>query len=183
MRLLFDKLLSWSTTAFDTFALGAALAMGLKLLAPEASDPGFLQSAWMCIGIAAACWAVMVGVAAAHARLAPGAAQALQISDVRTAEREGQDGVYFCLDRPGGKEEFILSRGALEGLIDGDFPTRESMLLAFEIYRERIARTAAGLRVPAGTAPTLLTASAFFPLGMRDSRQAGVNGLAAPRFS
>lgn len=172
-----DKSLTWLATAFDAFAIGAAMAFGLLLFASEATSQHVLRSAWTCLGVAALCWTVMVGFAAHRPTLARPAQEdeTIQVSDVRTAEREGEDGVHFSIHRPDGRHEFILSRGALSGLIDSDFPNKESMLWAFEVYQARIARIALA-SVRAGTArtlgpvgPTLLTAREF------DAVTAGAN--------
>ena len=167
-----DKSLTWLTTAFDAFAIGAALAFGLLLFASETSSQHVLLSAWTCLGVAALCWAVMVGFAARRPRFFSWMAssaqprqasqgQCIQVCDVRTAEREGHDGVHFSIQGPQGRQEFILSRSALARLIDGDFPNKESMLWAFDIYQARIARTALASVRAGTTGPTVLTAREF----------------------
>jgi hypothetical protein len=161
-----EKSLTWLTTAFDAFAIGAALAFGLLLFASENTSQHVLRSAWTCLGVAALCWTAMVGFAAGREHLARRAAplrvgETVQVCEVRSAEREGHDGVHFCIHRAGGRHEFILARSALSRLVDGDFPTKESMLWAFDIYQARIARTALAC-VRAGTVgPTLLTSREF----------------------
>jgi hypothetical protein len=157
-----DKSLTWLTTAFDAFAMGAAMAFGLMLFASEASSQHVLRSAWTCLGVAVLCWTVMIAFATRRRpawlqwwRVAE--QEPLQVSEVRTAEREGQDGVHFCIHRHGGRHEFILARSALARLIDGEFPNKESMLWAFEIYQARIARAAAACLRDGTNGPTLLT--------------------------
>ena len=167
-----DKSLTWLTTTFDAFAIGAALTFGLLLFASETSSQHVLRSAWTCLGVAALCWAAMVGFAARRpqffARVPPSGGslgatqgQAFQVCNVRTAEREGQDGVHFSIQGPQGRQDFIVSRGALARLIDGDFPNKESMLWAFDIYQARIARTALASMRAGTTGPTLLSAREF----------------------
>jgi hypothetical protein len=182
--LMSEKLLTWLTAAFDAFAIGAVLALGLKMFASETEGPHIMQSAWMCIGIAALCWAVIVGLASRHGRPGRREDQPVVPIDVRTAEREGQDGVYFRIDRPDGRYAFVVSRSVLEGLVDSELPNKEAMLLAFEIYSERIARTAAAFILPGQTSPVLLTPSAFYSFAMHARRQpAASRGLRMPRFS
>ncbi|HSV52600.1 MAG TPA: hypothetical protein VLJ57_10805 [Burkholderiaceae bacterium] len=162
-----EKFLPWLTTAFDAFAVGAALAFGLLLFASDTASAHFMLGAWACIGVAALCWTALIRVAARGPGVADAfrantaAPEPLQVCDVRTADREGQDGVHFCINRSDGPHEFILSRSALEGLIGGGFPSKDSMLLAFEIYQARIARTAIASLASGESGPTLLTPHAF----------------------
>lgn len=161
-----DKSLTWLTTAFDAFAIGAALAFGLMLFASETSSHHVLRSAWTCLGVAVLCWTVMIAFATRRRPSwlrwwhVPGQ-ETVQVSEVRTAEREGQDGVHFCIHRHGGRYEFILARSALARLIDGEFPNKESMLWAFDIYQARIARTALACLCDGASGPTLLTFREF----------------------
>lgn len=163
-----EKSLTWLATAFDAFAIGAAVAFGLLLFASETTSQHVLRSAWTCLGVAALCWTVMVGFATGRARLAARAkptngaeGEPLQVFDVRTAEREGHDGVHFSIRGSGGRHEFILARSALSRLIDGEFPNKESMLWAFDIYQARIARTALASVRAGSQGPTLLTSREF----------------------
>lgn len=80
---------------------------------------------------------------------------------VRTAEREGADGVYFCIYRPPGLREFILSRDVLEVMAGQGLATKESMLMAFDAYREPIAQTADATTQRNFRCPTILTLRDF----------------------
>ncbi|HSV52601.1 MAG TPA: hypothetical protein VLJ57_10810 [Burkholderiaceae bacterium] len=80
---------------------------------------------------------------------------------VRTAEREGADGVYFCIYRPPGLREFILHRDVLEVMTGRGLSTQESLLKAFDAYRDPIARTADATAQRSFRCPTILTLQDF----------------------
>jgi hypothetical protein len=80
---------------------------------------------------------------------------------VRTAEREGSDGVYFCIYRPPELREFILSRDVLEVMTGHGLATRESVLTAFDACREPIVQAADATTQRSFTLPTFLTLRDF----------------------